>query len=235
MMNIPSPWSALLADELSRPYVSDLSRFLADREAAGAVVFPPADKRFAALDALAPDAVKVVILGQDPYHGAGQAHGLSFSVPMGVRIPPSLQNIFKEIARDLGHNPPLHGNLDAWAAQGVLLLNSVLTVEDGKAGSHRKRGWERLTDALVKRLADTRQHIVFMLWGGYAAEKAGLIDTTRHCILTSPHPSPLSAYRGFIGNGHFSSANRYLEAHGREPIAWAPHASIVHGAFPHAA
>jgi uracil-DNA glycosylase len=221
MMQLPGKWAELLAGELVQPYWPALQGFLLQREGEGAVVYPPMSQRFAALQAVEPDAVKVVILGQDPYHGPGQAHGLSFSVPPGVRPPPSLQNIFKEIARDLGHTPPQHGDLQAWAQQGVLLLNSVLTVEAANAGSHRRKGWERLTDATVAALSSTRQGIVFMLWGGYAEEKAGLIDASRHCVLRSPHPSPLSAYRGFIGNGHFSAANRYLSAQGASPINWA--------------
>lgn len=222
MMNeLPAPWAQWLGDETSLPYWQSLHAFLAAEADAGKVVYPPRELRYAALATMAPADVKVVILGQDPYHGPGQAHGLSFSVPHGVRQPPSLQNIFKEIARDLGHNPPQHGHLQAWASQGVLLLNSVLTVEAEKAGSHRKRGWEKFTDALVARLSREQAGIVFMLWGAYAEAKAGLIDTARHCVLTSPHPSPLSAHRGFIGNGHFSAANRYLQAQGRAPIDWA--------------
>lgn len=218
---LPPQWAAWLADETAKPYWTELQAFLAAEAAAGKTIYPPAEARYAALEAVAPSEVKVVILGQDPYHGPGQAHGFSFSVPRGVRPPPSLVNIFKEIARDLGHAPPGHGNLVDWAGQGVLLLNSVLTVEAGQAGSHRKRGWERFTDALVAKLAREREHLVFMLWGGYAEAKQSLIDPVRHCVLLSPHPSPLSAHRGFIGNGHFSAANRYLAEHGIVPIDWA--------------
>ncbi|QNM98275.1 uracil-DNA glycosylase [Chitinimonas koreensis] len=218
---LPLQWAAWLADETAKPYWAELQAFLAAEAAAGKTIYPPAELRYAALEAVAPSEVKVVILGQDPYHGPGQAHGFSFSVPRGVRPPPSLLNIFKEIARDLGHTPPGHGNLVDWAGQGVLLLNSVLTVEAGQAGSHRKRGWERFTDALVAKLAREREHLVFMLWGGYAEAKQSLIDPARHCVLLSPHPSPLSAHRGFIGNGHFSAANRYLAEHGIAPIDWA--------------
>ncbi|WP_374353557.1 uracil-DNA glycosylase [Chitinimonas sp.] len=220
-MSLPDCWAALLADQLEQPYWHALQSYLQTREQEGAEILPPFAQRFAALAATAPEQVKVVILGQDPYHGPGQAHGLSFSVPAGVRPPPSLQNIFKEIARDLGYNPPQCGDLSGWAKQGVLLLNSVLTVEAGRAGSHRKRGWENLTDALVARLSADFSGIVFMLWGAYAEEKAPLIDAGRHLLLLSPHPSPLSAYRGFIGNGHFSAANRYLQQQGRQPIDWA--------------
>jgi uracil-DNA glycosylase len=219
-MKLPDTWAALLATECDNTYWTSLHGFLNDEMAAGKTIYPAKENWYRALQAISPDAVRVVILGQDPYHGVGQAHGLSFSVPHGVRPPPSLLNIFKEIARDLGHTPPQHGNLQAWADQGVLLLNSVLTVEADQAGSHRKRGWERFTDALVAKLAAERDGIVFLLWGAYAEAKAGLIDTSRHCVLTSPHPSPLSAHRGFIGNGHFSAANRYLEGRGHAPIDW---------------
>jgi uracil-DNA glycosylase len=217
---LPEPWARLLCGEQHETYLRQLGEFISQRTAAGVDVYPPRAQRFAALAAVPPEAVKVVILGQDPYHGAGQAHGLSFSVPPGVRVPPSLRNIFKEIERDLGITPPSHGSLSAWASRGVLLLNSVLTVEAGCPGSHRNQGWERLTDALVTRLADAQQHIVFMLWGSYAEAKAKLIDPDKHCILTSPHPSPLSAYRGFIGNGHFSKASRYLADHRRGVVDW---------------
>jgi uracil-DNA glycosylase len=217
---LPEAWAALLATECESAYWQSLHSFLDAETEAGKTIYPAKVDRYRALQSISPDVVRVVILGQDPYHGAGQAHGLSFSVPHGVRPPPSLVNIFKEIARDLGHTPPQHGNLQAWADQGVLLLNSVLTVEADQAGSHRKRGWERFTDALVAKLSAERDGIVFLLWGAYAEAKAGLIDASRHCVLTSPHPSPLSAHRGFIGNGHFSAANRYLKGRGRAPIDW---------------
>lgn len=222
MMNeLPREWADILAAEISQEYWLQLQKFLDGECSQGKVIYPPKPLWFAALESVAPAAVKVVILGQDPYHGVGQAHGLSFSVPQGIKPPPSLVNIYKEIARDLGANPPQHGNLAAWAAQGVLLLNSVMTVEKDKAGSHRKRGWERFTDALIRELAQKNDSIVFLLWGAYAEAKVGLIDANRHCILTSAHPSPLSAYRGFLGNGHFSAANRFLLARGRSPIEWA--------------
>jgi uracil-DNA glycosylase len=162
----------------------------------------------------------VVILGQDPYHGPGQAHGLCFSVRKGVRVPPSLVNIYKEIERDLGIAIPSHGNLEKWAGQGVLLLNATLTVEQANAGSHQRKGWEQFTDAAIRQLNDERDGLVFMLWGSYAQKKGAIIDRARHCVLTAPHPSPLSAHRGFIGCGHFSEANRYLESHGLAPIDW---------------
>ncbi|WP_072430033.1 uracil-DNA glycosylase [Chitinimonas taiwanensis] len=218
---LPGGWCDWLAAETHQPYWQQLQDFLAAELAAGKTIFPPPSARYAALAGLQPAQVKVVILGQDPYHGAGQAHGLSFSVPFGVVPPPSLRNIFKEIARDLGHAPPQHGNLSAWAEQGVLLLNSVLTVEAERAGSHRKRGWEKFTDALIAKLAQEQDGLVFMLWGSYAESKADLIDAQRHCVLRSVHPSPLSAYRGFIGCGHFSAANRFLRERGKTEIDWA--------------
>jgi len=220
-IQIPEHWQTLLAHETQQPYWQTLHTFIDAQTNAGKVIYPPREHWLRAFESLDPASVKVVILGQDPYHGPGQAHGLSFSVPHGIKAPPSLVNIFKEIARDLGHTPPQHGNLEAWAGQGVLLLNSVLTVEAEQAGSHRKQGWERFTDAVIRNLADSQSGIVFMLWGAYAEAKAVLIDETRHCVLRSPHPSPLSAHRGFIGNGHFSAANRYLAAHGKSPINWA--------------
>lgn len=217
---IPESWASLLADETRQPYWAALQAYLAQREAQGAIIYPPAPLRYAALAAVAPQQVKVVILGQDPYHGAGQAHGLSFSVPDGVKIPPSLRNIFKELSLEFGCNAPQSGNLGAWAQQGVLLLNSVLSVEEGKAGAHAKQGWERFTDAIVTHLSARYDGIVFLLWGSYAESKAALIDATKHCILRSPHPSPLSAHRGFLGNGHFLAANHYLTERGRGEIAW---------------
>jgi uracil-DNA glycosylase len=219
-MALPAAWQPLAGDVLQSSKWQQLSTFLDAELAAGKPVYPPPSQWFAALEYMKPEQVKVVVLGQDPYHGAGQAHGLSFSVPIGVKPPPSLVNIFKEVARDLGHNPPQHGNLESWAAQGVLLLNSVLTVEADKAASHAKQGWEVLTDALIKSLAEQHSHIVFMLWGAYAQKKQALIDASRHCLLCSAHPSPLSVYRGFIGNGHFSAANRYLLAQGKSAINW---------------
>lgn len=219
-MMLPDPWQALLHPRLPPAWCDKLNAFLAAEAAAGKTIYPPEAQRFAALEAVPPQAVRVVILGQDPYHGAGQAHGLSFSVPHGVRLPPSLHNIFREIQRDLGHPLPTHGNLSAWARQGVLLLNSVLTVEAERAGSHRQQGWETLTDVLIATLAEQGRGLVFLLWGAFAQSKARLIDPQRHRVLSSPHPSPLSAYRGFIGNGHFSATNTYLLAQGHAPIDW---------------
>lgn len=220
-MTLPDDWQEWLHDVHTQAWWHTLQGFLEAETAAGKQIYPPANQRFTALECVAPQAVKVVILGQDPYHGPGQAHGLSFSVPHGIATPPSLQNIFKELARDLGHTPPQHGNLLAWAQQGVLLLNTVLTVEADKAGSHRKRGWEKLTDAIISQLSHRREGLVFMLWGAHAQSKVDCIDAQRHLILTSAHPSPLSAYRGFIGNGHFGAANRYLLEQGRAPVEWA--------------
>ncbi len=217
---VPLAWHGLALDAMSSPAWTGLEVFLQAEMAAGQQVYPPQTHWFAALKQLAPQDVRVVIVGQDPYHGAGEAHGLSFSVPPGIRIPPSLANIYKEIARDLGHTPPQHGCLESWAQQGVLLLNTSLTVRADQAGSHARKGWERFTDALIAGLAQDQAHLVFLLWGAHAQKKQALIDSSRHHILQSPHPSPLSAYRGFIGNGHFSAANTYLEQHGRSVIDW---------------
>lgn len=217
---IDAGWQDIIATETARPYMRELSGFLAARRALQAVIYPPAPDILNALR-LTPFAdIRVVILGQDPYHGAGQAHGLSFSVPAGIKLPPSLRNIYKEIARDFGQVPPAHGDLSSWAQQGVLLLNATLTVEDGKAGAHQNRGWEIFTDSLIKSVSDKKQHVVFMLWGSYAQKKAALIDRQKHLVLEAPHPSPLSAHRGFIGCGHFSAANRYLSQHGLNDIKW---------------
>jgi uracil-DNA glycosylase len=213
-------WKARVGDYLQRPEMQALSKFLRAQKAAGKHVYPPGPEIFAAFEHTPFDAVRVVILGQDPYHGAGQAHGLCFSVRPGVRIPPSLDNIFKEIQRDLGITRPGHGCLTAWADRGVLLLNSVLTVEEGRAGAHANRGWEGFTDAAIDALNREREGVVFLLWGAYAQRKGKLIDRDRHCVLSSVHPSPLSAHRGFIGCGHFSAANAYLEAHGQASIDW---------------
>lgn len=218
--SVPETWRKLVPAVFSQPAWLGLKVFLEQEQAAGQIIYPAQENWFAALAALPPANVRVVIVGQDPYHGAGEAHGLSFSVPSGVRKPPSLANIFKEIARDLGITPPQHGCLHDWAAQGVLLLNTSLTVRADQAGSHGKKGWEPFTDALIASLAREHQHIVFMLWGAHAQKKAALIDTARHCVLQSAHPSPLSAYRGFLGNGHFSAANTYLQQHGYAPIDW---------------
>ena len=213
-------WLSELQGEFEQPYMQQLRAFLQQEKAAGKTVFPPGALVFNALNSTPLDQVRVVIIGQDPYHGPGQAHGLSFSVPPGVRTPPSLQNIFKEIHRDLGLPIPPHGCLQSWAEQGVLLLNAVLTVEQAQAGSHAKRGWERFTSRVIEIINARREHCVFLLWGSYAQRKGEQIDRQRHCVLTSVHPSPLSAHRGFIGNGHFSAANQYLVEHGLTPIDW---------------
>ncbi len=213
-------WKARLATVFESTGMQELRQFLLAERAAGKVIYPPSARWFAALDATPFEAVKVVILGQDPYHGPGQAHGLSFSVPRGVPAPPSLNNMLTEISRDLGLPRPRHGCLEAWAQQGVLLLNAVLTVEHGRAGSHQGRGWEAFSDAIVQQLNDTREPLVFLLWGSYAQAKGRLIDRRRHCVLETAHPSPLSAHRGFVGCGHFSKANQYLAAHGQGPIDW---------------
>jgi uracil-DNA glycosylase len=213
-------WKSRIGDYLQREDMQSLADFLRDRKTSGARIFPPGPQIFAALDATPFDAVKVVILGQDPYHGSGQAHGLCFSVQPGVAVPPSLDNIYKEIERDLGIRRPDHGCLTHWAQQGVLLLNAVLTVEEGRAGAHQGKGWEGFTDRIVDVLNREREHLVFMLWGSYAQAKGKVIDPRRHLVLKAPHPSPLSAHRGFIGCGHFSAANAYLIRNGQTPIDW---------------
>ena len=213
-------WKARIGDWLSRPEMQELSAFLRQRKAAGARIYPPGPQIFAAFDATPFDDVKVVILGQDPYHGPGQAHGLCFSVLPGVPVPPSLVNIYKEINADLGIAPPDHGCLLPWARQGVLLLNAVLTVEDGRAGAHQGKGWEGFTDHAIETLAREREGLVFLLWGSYAQAKGKVIDTRRHRVLRAPHPSPLSAHRGFLGCGHFSATNQYLAQKGQAPIDW---------------
>lgn len=219
-IQLEASWRARVGDYLLREDMRALAAFLRAEKAAGKAIYPPGRQMFAALDAVPFEAVKVVILGQDPYHGPGQAHGLSFSVPPGVPIPPSLLNILKEIERDLGLPVPRHGCLAHWAAQGVLLLNAVLSVEAGKAGSHAGRGWEGFTDAVIEALSREREGLVFLLWGSYAQKKGELIDRERHCVLKAPHPSPLSAHRGFFGCGHFGKANRWLQGRGLAPIDW---------------
>jgi len=214
-------WLEPLQAEFDQPYMGELKRFLLAERDAGKRIFPAGANWFRALDLTPLDKVKVVILGQDPYHGPGQAHGLCFSVPEGVRPPPSLVNIYKELESDLGIRRPPHGFLEHWATQGVLLLNSVLTVEMGMAASHRDRGWERFTDAVVQLVNDKPQPVVFMLWGSYAQKKASFVDTNRHLVLKAPHPSPLSAHSGFLGCRHFSKANAFLESRGLAPIDWA--------------
>jgi uracil-DNA glycosylase len=219
-VKLDASWKARVGDCFERPEMQRLSDFLRTELRAGKVIYPPPRNIFAALDATPFEQVKVVILGQDPYHGPGQAHGLCFSVLPGVPAPPSLLNIFAEIQRDLTIPRPDHGCLLPWARQGVLLLNAVLTVERGVAGSHQGKGWEGFTDAVVDRLNRERDGLVFLLWGSYAQAKGKLIDTQRHRVLKAPHPSPLSAHRGFIGCGHFSMTNKWLEDHGLAPIDW---------------
>jgi uracil-DNA glycosylase len=213
-------WKARVGDYLQRDDMRQLSAFLLERKRKGVRVYPRAPQIFAALDATPFEQVKVVVLGQDPYHGPGQAHGLCFSVPPGVPIPPSLDNVFKELQRDVGVARPDHGCLLPWARQGVLLLNAVLTVEDGRAGAHQGRGWEGFTDHVVEVLDRERENLVFLLWGSYAQTKGKVIDPQKHRVLRAPHPSPLSAHRGFIGCGHFSASNDYLMRHGQTPIDW---------------
>lgn len=206
--------------EFEQEYMQRLRQFLISEKQQGKVIYPEGKDIFNSMNLVSFDDVKVVIIGQDPYHGPGQAHGLCFSVPPGVRIPPSLVNIFKEIHNDLDVHPGNHGNLTHWANQGVLLLNSVLTVENNRAGSHQGKGWERFTDAIITLINRERSRLVFLLWGNYAQKKGKIIDTDRHLVLKSVHPSPLSAHRGFFGNSHFSKANAYLESNGKTCIDW---------------
>jgi len=213
-------WLDRLGGRLETEKMQELAAFLRSEKTRGKTIYPPGALIFNAFKHAPFEAVKVVILGQDPYHGPGQAHGLSFSVPDGVPPPPSLQNIYKELERDLGLQRPSTGNLMPWAEQGVLLLNAVLTVEQAKPGSHQNKGWEEFTDAAIASLAEDRDGLVFLLWGAYAQAKGRIIDNRRHCVLRAPHPSPLSAHRGFLGCGHFSAANRYLQGRGVKPINW---------------
>jgi uracil-DNA glycosylase len=220
-IDVPQAWRVGLEPVLNADGTRQLLDNLAGEMNNGKQIFPPRHLWFRALDLVPPDTIRAVILGQDPYHGAGQAHGLAFSVPDGVRQPPSLRNIYKELQRDTGIPQPLSGNLENWAQQGVLLLNTVLTVKEGKAGSHQGFGWENITDAVIAHAGRTEaKPAVFMLWGSHAQKKRRLIDASRHLILEAPHPSPLSAYRGFLGCGHFSIANAYLEKQGRGKITW---------------
>ncbi len=219
-IRLEAGWKARLLDVLTGAPMQALRAFLRAQLAAGKTIYPPRAQIFAALDATPFDQVKVVILGQDPYHGPGQAHGLCFSVRPGVPVPPSLQNIFKEIQADLGIAPARHGDLRSWAGQGVLLLNAVLTVEHGRAGAHQGQGWEQFTDAVIDRLNREREGLVFLLWGSPAQAKGRLLDRQRHLVLTAPHPSPLSAHRGFLGCRHFSQTNAWLVARGQAPIDW---------------
>ena len=219
-VRLEASWKARIGEQLLRPPMRELSAFLRQRKAAGVQVYPPGPQIFAAFDATPFEQVKVVILGQDPYHGPGQAHGLCFSVLPGVPVPPSLLNIYKEIGSELGLPRPDHGCLLPWARRGVLLLNAVLTVEQGRAGSHQGKGWEEFTDHAIQALAAEREGLVFLLWGSYALAKGKIIDPRRHRVLKAPHPSPLSAYRGFFGCGHFAAANEYLARRGQAPVDW---------------
>ncbi len=218
-VKIAPDWKALLEEEFSKPYFEELTRFVKE-EYATRRIYPRGSNIFRAFDKCPLDKLKVVIIGQDPYHGPGQAHGLCFSVMEGVPHPPSLQNIFKEVASDIGTPIPSSGNLDRWAEQGVLLLNSVLTVREHEAASHAGKGWEQFTDAVVRKIAQEKQGVVYLLWGSYAQRKGAMVDPQRNCILKAVHPSPLSAYRGFLGCKHFSQANDYLLSTGQTPINW---------------
>lgn len=219
-------WKAELDEEFSKPYMQELKAFLRREKDQQKVIFPPSGEWFHALEATPLPEVRVVILGQDPYHQPGQAHGLCFSVRPGVRTPPSLINIYKELQADLGIQPPSHGYLESWAGQGVLLLNAVLTVEQSNANAHQGKGWEQFTDRIIHLVNESCESVVFMLWGSYAQRKGAFIDTGRHLVLKAPHPSPLSAHRGFLGCGHFSQANHYLKAQRRSEINWQLPASV---------
>ena len=225
-IKLDSSWLKHLQPEFDSPYMQELRGFLGQEKQQGKVIFPRGSLIFNALNTTPLSEVKVVILGQDPYHGPGQAHGLCFSVLPGVPFPPSLLNIFKELENDLGIPMPTHGCLQSWAKQGVLLLNATLTVEQNRAGSHQGRGWETFTDKVVQTVNDQCQNVVFFLWGSYAQKKGHVIDTQKHCVLKSPHPSPLSAHRGFFGNRHFSQANQWLQSKGKVPIQWALPAEV---------
>lgn len=220
MVKLDPSWLQPLQKEFDAPYMAALKNFLVAERDAGKRIFPKGSEWFHALDATPLDQVRVVIIGQDPYHGEGQAHGLCFSVRDGVQPPPSLINIYKELKTDLGIDPPRHGHLESWAKQGVLLLNAVLTVEAGRAASHQGKGWEQFTDAVIREVNALPRPVVFILWGSYAQRKASFVDTTKHCVIKSAHPSPLSAHNGFFGSKPFSRANAFLEAHGEKPIDW---------------
>lgn len=219
-IKLESSWLHELQDEFTKPYFLALKQFLGEEKKSGQTVYPPGSQVFAALDTTPFKKVKVVILGQDPYHGAGQAHGLCFSVNKGIAIPPSLGNIYKELHSDIGTTIPKHGYLMKWAEQGVLLLNATLTVRANQAGSHQNKGWEIFTDTIIKKLSDDKENLVFLLWGRYAQNKAALIDHNKHLILKAAHPSPFSAYNGFMGCKHFSKTNDFLESKDLKPIDW---------------
>ncbi|WP_110665583.1 uracil-DNA glycosylase [Salinicola halophilus] len=224
---LPESWNAYLGQEFDADYMRKLREFLAAEKTAHKVIYPHSANWFRAFELTPLDAVKVVILGQDPYHGPNQAHGLCFSVRPGVPTPPSLQNIYRELSEDVGTTPVKHGFLESWARQGVLLLNSVLTVEQGNAGSHRNRGWETFTDRAIQTVNEQCDGVVFLLWGSYAQKKASFVDCEKHLVLHAPHPSPLSAHRGFFGKRHFSQANAFLESRGRGTIDWQLPASVA--------
>lgn len=219
-VKIHPSWAKVLAAEFEKPYFQALVQFLKNEKASGKQIYPPGSLIFNAFDSTPFEEVKVVILGQDPYHNPGQAMGLSFSVPRGVAIPPSLRNIYAELESSLGISPPRHGDLSSWASQGVFLLNSMLTVEQQQAGSHQKSGWQYFTDAAIQALGQEREGLVFMLWGAFAQKKKALINSSQHLVLESAHPSPLSAHRGFLGNQHFALANEYLLKNGKAAINW---------------
>ena len=219
-IKLASSWMNVLGDEFNQPYMQELKQFLLQEKSAGHTVYPKGNDIFNAFNTTSFDKVKIVILGQDPYHGMGQAHGLAFSVRSGIALPPSLVNIYTEIENEFGIKMPPQGDLTGWAKQGVLLLNATLTVQAGRAGSHQGRGWEQFTDTVIQKLDSQSEHIVFMLWGSYAQKKGAFIDRKKHLVLTAPHPSPLSAYRGFFGCGHFKKANDYLMQYGHSPIDW---------------
>ncbi|MCR9251113.1 MAG: uracil-DNA glycosylase [bacterium] len=218
-VKIESSWREVLNEEFTKPYFTELVEFVKS-EYTNHKVYPPGKQIFSAFDHCSFDSVKVVIIGQDPYHGPGQANGLCFSVAEGVRMPPSLVNIFKEIKDDIGSEIPPHGSLERWADQGVLLLNATLTVRAATAGSHQGKGWEQFTDAVIQKVSEAKENVVFLLWGAYAQRKGEIIDRTRHHVLESAHPSPFAAHRGFFGNKHFSRTNEYLKKQGLELIDW---------------
>lgn len=213
-------WKNLLLALFGKAYMSEIKQFILDCKSKGEIIFPPANQIFNAFNLTPVAKTKVVIIGQDPYHGEGQAHGLSFSVPLGIKPPPSLKNIYKELQTDVDFKPPEHGNLSAWSKEGVLLLNAILTVNKGQPASHRKAGWEAFTDDVIQTLSHQKEHLVFMLWGNFAQSKAALIDENKHLILKAAHPSPFSAYNGFFGCKHFSKANEYLIRTNQTPINW---------------
>lgn len=219
-MNLHENWLPYIGDEFDKSYMQSLRDFLVKEKQQRFHIYPPSKQTFAAFNATPFNQVKVVIIGQDPYHGAGQAHGLSFSVPKGQPVPPSLKNIYSCIEKDLGIKPPAHGFLESWATQGVFLLNATLSVRQSAAGSHQNKGWETFTDTVIQQLNDHREHLVFLLWGSYAQKKGAIINQEKHLVLKAPHPSPLSAHRGFFDCQHFSKTNAYLEAHKQTPIDW---------------